>query len=116
VSDDGAHLGYGRSAALDGVMGGDEPPKLMSTAEMREYIVTAPEPPQNYDDAGRLVAKYTLAFLERHPEASSMPADSEHDWPLKADGSPDWDATPTVKVEGLYDYMQRVEPDGRAHV
>lgn len=110
MSDDGAHLGYGMEAALKGALGGEEPPKRMTTAEMREYILTAPIFPQDYDDAGRSVAKAVLLFLERHPEASDMPADSEPEWPVGADGTPDWTATPTIKVEGLYDYIKRTEP------
>jgi hypothetical protein len=110
-SDDGAHLGYGMEAALKGVMGGEEPPKRMTAGDMREYILAAPDQPTNYDDYGRAVAKLVLGFLERHPEASDKPADSEHEWPTKPDGTPDWNATPSITVEGLYDYIKRVEPD-----
>jgi hypothetical protein len=110
VSDDGAHLGYGMEAALKGALGGEEPPKRMTAPEMRDYILSAPIFPQDYDDAGRAVAKAVLMFLERHPEASDMPAVSEHEWPKKADGSPDWEAQPTIIREGLYDYIKRTEP------
>jgi hypothetical protein len=111
MSDDGAHLGYGAEAAMRGALGDTETPKLMTTTEMREYIESAPETPDTYDDFGRLVAKYTLAFLDRHPEGSALSADSEYEWPGEAEGKPDWNATPTIKTEGLYDYMKRAEPE-----
>lgn len=110
MSDDGAHLGYGMEAALKGALGGEEPPKRMTTAETREYILSAPDLPTNYDDYGRAVAKLVLGFLERHPEASDMPADSEHDWSKFDGGDP-----PPLLREGLYDYIKRTEPGyGRA--
>jgi len=111
MSDDGADLGYGMDAALRGALGGEEPPRRMTVDEMREHILSAPDKPESYDDCGRAVAKAVLDFLGRHPEAHAMPADSEHEWPKKPDGETDWNGTPTVRVEGLYDYMKRVEPE-----
>ena len=101
-------------AALRGALGGEEPPKRMTMEEMREYIESAPDKPESYDDMGRAVAKLTLEFMERHPESHAMPADSEHEWPKGANGETDWRATPTLVVEGVYEYMKRVEPEWHA--
>ena len=115
MSDDGADLGYGMEAALRGALGGEEPPHRMTVEEMREYILTAPDSPKSYDDGGRAIAKLVLGFMERHPDAAAMPADSDYEWPKKANGDPDWNATPNVVREGLYDYIKRMEPNyGRA--
>jgi hypothetical protein len=111
MTEDGAHLGYGMDAALRGALGGEEPKKRMTTEEMREYIESAPAAPDTYDDYGRVVAKLVLEFLERHHEACMMPADSVHSWPVLPDGETDWNGTPKVVVEGLYDYMKRIEPE-----
>lgn len=111
MTDDGAHLGYGMEAALRGVLGGKEPEHRLTVAELRAEIMAASEQPGSYDECGRAIAKAVLEFLERHPEAHAMPAESSHKWPTGTDGSPDWSAIPTVTVEGLYQYMKRVEPD-----
>jgi hypothetical protein len=101
-------------AALAGALGGEEPKRRMTREEMREYILSAPENPKSYDDFGRFAAKMVFEFLERHPEAATMPADSKHEWPVKADGSFDWNAKPKIVVEGLYEYIKRTEPGNAA--
>lgn len=119
MSDDGAHLGYGAEAAMKGVLGGEEPPRRMTAAEMRADILAAPDRPGSYDDYGRTTAKLILGFLERHPEASEMPADSEHKWPTLGDGTTDWNAKPRTVVVGLWEYMKTAEPEwyaAHAHV
>jgi hypothetical protein len=109
-TEDGAHLGYGMAAALSGAIGGDTPKKRMDVTEMREYIESAPDEPKDYDECGRVIAKLVLRFLERHPEASDMPAESAHEWPKKPDGSTDWDAKPTITRMGLFEYIEQAEP------
>ena len=96
MTEDGAHLGYGMDAALRGALGGEEPPKRMTATEMRAYIESAPEHPDTYDDAGRAVARLVLEFLERHPEARTMPADSDHEWARLPNGETDWYSVPTI--------------------
>ncbi len=110
MSDDGAHLGYGTEAALRGALGGEEPARRMTVTEMRAYIEAAPARPRSYDDAGRAAAKVILDFLERHPEASDLPADSDGAFDLDESGNIVPDSYHMVR-EGLWDYLRRIEPD-----
>ncbi len=110
MSDDGADLGFGAEAGMKAVMGGEQPKKGMSPAEMRAYLEKAHDP-SSYDGCANVCARIVLGVLERHPEAQSLPADRDVEWPKKADGSMDWDAPPIVLREGVYEFIQRVEPE-----
>jgi len=112
-SQDGAHLGYGMEEALKEVLGGEGPAPRQTVQELRDRIEAADATAENgsYDAGGYAIAKTVLHFLMRHPEAGDMPADSDHEWPKKANGEPDWNAKPTVTRMGLYDYIKETEPD-----
>ena len=113
MSDDGADLGIGAESALKVVFGGEpqEEQVTRTPAQLRAIIEAASDEPKGYGDGANAAAKIVLGFLERHPECQYMPADSRHEWPKKADGSTDWDATPTVVEEGIYDAIKRLEPE-----
>jgi FAD/FMN-containing dehydrogenase len=109
MTQDGAHLGYGMDAALRGALGGEEPKERLTVEKMRKQILSASDHPKSYDETGRACAKVILGFLERHPEASEMPADSEGEFGKFADGTPNWNDYHVVR-EGLYEYIKRSEP------
>lgn len=114
MSDDGADLGITAEDALSVVVGGEkqEDKKTRTPAELRAVIEAATDADlDSYGGCGNRAAGLVLEFMGRHPEAATMPADSEHDWPKRADGSTDWDATPTLKTMGVWEYMKQEEPD-----
>jgi len=106
-SNDGAFQGYTVDEALGVIVGGkSEPKKTKTKIEMKEYIEDAPDNPQTYDETARAAAKIVLSFLERHPEAHNMPADSD----IEFDGKADWNSYHITR-EGLSDYIKRIEPE-----
>jgi hypothetical protein len=109
MTEDGAHLGYGPEAAMRGAIGGERPKKLMTAMEMRELIEQAREPATDYNGSGLLAAKYVLGYLERHPEDSEAPADSEREYDAA------WKVIGT-KVVGLTDLIERKEPETAAAI
>lgn len=113
MSDDGADLGITADSALKVVLGGEpqEEQVTRTPAEMRAMIEAAPLDAGGYGGCANACARLVLGFMERHPETHRMPADSKHEWPTKADGSTDWNATPTVIEEGVYEAIKRLEPE-----
>lgn len=113
MSDDGADLGIGAESALKVVLGGEpqEEQVTRTPAELRVIIEATSDHPQGYNDGAMAAAKIVLGFLERHPECQRMPADSEREWPKKANGETDWDAKPTITEEGIYEAIKRIEPE-----
>ena len=99
---DGAHEGISAEEAMRGAIGGEQPTTRLTSDQMRALLEGAPLTPDGYDDGANAAARLVLEFLERHPEALAMPSDSEYEWHGE-------DAT--LKIEGLYEYMKRVEPD-----
>jgi hypothetical protein len=118
MSDDGADLGIGAESALKVVLGGEpqEEQVTRTPAELRAMIEAVPVEsrfyrPSGYGDGANATAKIVLHFLERHPECALMPAESAREWPKKDDGTTDWNGTPTVTQEGIYDAIKRLEPE-----
>ena len=113
MSDDGADLGISAESALKVVLGGESQKEQLTRtpAELRTVIEAASDRPNGYGDGANSAAKIILGFLERHTECQRMPADSKHEWPKKPDGSIDFDATPMIVEEGIYEAIKRLEPE-----
>lgn len=125
---DGAASGVTADDALGIVVGGRKtisPKKLVSQAE---YLDSCPMPTDwsseravedfagampegGYNGHARVMGKLFLDFMREHPECERMPADSERDWPRLSDGTTDWDAKPTIRVEGVGEYIERIDPE-----
>ena len=92
---DGAHLGIDAARSARAVIGGDEPEGVERTpAEMRVYLLAAPEPPydlsdgitdRHYADASRWAGKQVLAAFAAHPFLVNLPVETDYDW----NGDPD---------------------------
>ena len=93
---------------MKAVLGGEQPKRRMTTMEQRAYLESAPDRPESYDDGARLAGKLVLEFLERHPEASEMPAENQGEFGRLPDGEPNWEDYRVIR-EGLYDYMKKAE-------
>ncbi len=111
---DGAHVGVGARRALGTILGDKEQPtsrERKSPAQVRSTLRRASMRPKSYNTTANTAGKLVLEFMERHPESASMPADSKYEWPRRADGEIDFEGTPTITVEGVYEYMKRIEPE-----
>ena len=83
-------------------------PAQPTPAELRAVIeaATDDDATSTYDGCGNRAGGLVLEFMERHPDAATMPADSEYDW-TDFDG----EGMPPIKTVGLYEYMKEAEPE-----
>lgn len=89
MSDDGANLGVSADRALATVLGGKEQPteeEHRDPKQMEEYLLSAggeiggyEEGGSGYGDAARLLGRYILEFMLRHPGSGLLPASPEFD-------------------------------------
>ena len=113
MNGDGAHLGVGAERALDTILGGQPSPEesgedTMTPQQMREWIMSAPQEPQSYDDAARSCARLVLRAFEEHPFLKDQPAEVEYDWDADPDrGSEGMKPEFVIKL-GLYETMKRL--------
>lgn len=104
---DGAHLGIGAERALRSVLGGEPSPtedERMDQAAFEQYLLSAPEQPESYDDAARLAAKWMLEHLRAFPDDAALSVEGKYAF---ADDT----GESMVEIEpSLYDKVKATHP------
>lgn len=87
---DGAQMGIGAERALETILGGKPAPESaerMTTAQLRDMLLSAEPDPQTYNDCANYCGRLFLEFLLAHPGAGGDSADELYA-ATKAAGAP----------------------------